>query len=397
MINKNFTLIWIGKIISQLGDKFYAIALAWWILQETNSPSIMGVFLFTSVFPGVALGFFAGAFVDRLKRKNILIISDIIRGSLVLLISILALNKMLLISEVFIIAFFLSIAAAFFEPAIQAIIPEVVDKEMLPKANGMSQMVSGITTVAGPLLGAALVSLFGIGLVFMANSISYFISAILASLLIVKKDFRNLNCNRNMLNDIREGIKFIRDKKRITLVLKIIAITHFFLGSLMVSVPFLANSISGKGINNLGILEMMLGAGMIGASLLCGIRKNYLINEQKLISAVILIGISLSIIGIVHYFKIGTVYAYTLEMTIIGSCIACASVFWQWLLQSYTPDYIAGRVFGISALIGNISLPAAYGIFGIILEFSSISTVMMYSGLAMIFLSLYLKKLCRIM
>lgn len=131
MINKNFTLIWIGKIISQLGDKFYAIALAWWILQETNSPSIMGVFLFTSVFPGVVLGFFAGAFVDRLKRKNILIISDIIRGSLVLIISILALNKALIISEVFIIGFLLSITTAFFEPAIQAIIPEIVDKEML--------------------------------------------------------------------------------------------------------------------------------------------------------------------------------------------------------------------------------------------------------------------------
>lgn len=258
-------------------------------------------------------------------------------------------------------------------------------------------MVSGICTVAGPLLGAALVSFFGIGLVFMANSISYFISAILTTFVIVKNDFRNLGSKTHMLQDIKEGLKFIRDKKRITLVLKIIAIAHFFLGSLMVSMPFMANSISGNGINNLGILEMMLGAGMIGGSLFFSIRKKYLINEEKLIVAIVLIGICFSIIGIVHYFKIGSICAYVIELTVIGSCIACASVFWQWLLQSYTPDYIAGRVFGISALIGNISLPAAYAIFGIILGVSSISAVMTGCGLSLIFLGLYIKKLYSIL
>jgi MFS transporter, DHA3 family, macrolide efflux protein len=101
MINRNFTLLWLGKIISQLGDKFYAIALAWWILQKTNSPSIMGLFLLTSVLPGILLGFFAGALTDRWKRKTMLVVTDIIRGCLVLIISYMSMNNALEIWHVF--------------------------------------------------------------------------------------------------------------------------------------------------------------------------------------------------------------------------------------------------------------------------------------------------------
>ena len=153
MINKNFAFLWLGKIVSQLGDKFYAIALAWWILQKTNSPSIMGFFLLISVLPGILLGFLTGALTDRWQRKTMLVVTDIIRGCLVLDIAYLSMANTLEIWHVFLIGFCLSLATAFFEPAVQAIIPEIVEKENLTKANGMSQMVGGICTVAGPLLG----------------------------------------------------------------------------------------------------------------------------------------------------------------------------------------------------------------------------------------------------
>lgn len=119
-INKNFLALWFGKVISQLGDKFYAIALAWWVLQKTNSPGIMGFFLLISVLPGLIFGFFAGAAI--------------------------------------------SFVTAFFDPAIQAIIPQVVPKERLNEANSMSQMVNGICTVLGLFLDRCLEQLLLAGL-----------------------------------------------------------------------------------------------------------------------------------------------------------------------------------------------------------------------------------------
>lgn len=390
MINKNFCLIWFGKIISQLGDKFYAIALSWWILQETNSPSIMGLFLLVSVLPGILLGFFAGALTDRWKRKNILVTTDIIRGFLVLLISYMSMSELLQVWHVFVIAFCLSMAAAFFDPAVQAIIPEIVEKEDLPKANSMSQMVGGICTVAGPMLGAMGVSLIGMTWIFLLNSISYFVSAVLSLFIFVNKAYRNFDEKKYLWQDIREGIGFLKKQKNVTLVLKIIAIAHFFLGSLMVSLPFLANSLEGVGVNNLGYLEMMMGAGLIGGSLFIGTRRKAVIEEKKLVAFIMTVGVCFIVISIAKLIGANIVYAYMVELSVIGVCIAFASVFWQSLLQKYTPAHMTGRVFSISSLVGNVSLPLAYGIYGFLLNLSSVMNIMAGSGICLVGLCSYL-------
>lgn len=77
-----------------------------------------------------------------------------------------------------------------------------------------------------------------------------------------EKDYRNFDEKRYLWKDIMEGIHFLKNQNTF-LVLKIIAIAHFFLGSLMVSLPFLAKSLQGNGITNLGVLEMMLGVRVI--------------------------------------------------------------------------------------------------------------------------------------
>lgn len=385
-MNKNFTLIWLGKVISQLGDKFYAIALAWWILQKTNSPAIMGFFLLVSVLPGILLGFFAGVLTDRRKRKTMLVVTDIIRGCLVLAISFLSFNGTLQTWQVFFIAFSLSITTAFFEPAIQAIIPEIVEKEFLTKANGLSQMVSGICTVLGPLLGAVAVSIIGLTWVFLANSISYFISALLTCFIVTYKTHQNPEAPKNIRQDMHDGMNFIKKHQNIVLILKIIAIAHFFVGSLMVSLPFLAKALQGNGVKNLGYLEMTVGFGLIAGSIFMSMKKKASINERMLISLILAMGFCFIMIFTAQFFKIQTVYAYMVIMAATGACVSCASVFWQTLLQSYTPDYMTGRVFSISTLLGNTTLPVAYGVFGLLLNISSISILMAVCGLCLIIL-----------
>lgn len=228
-INKNFLSLWIGKVISQLGDKFYAIALAWWILQKTNSPRIMGFFLLISVLPGLIFGFFAGAVVDRWNRKNVIIITDIIKGLLVIVVVYLSIFKLLQVWHVFIIGAAISFVTAFFDPAIQAIIPQIVTKEKLNEANSMSQMVNGICTVLGPMFGAVAIDWFGLTYVFLFNGISYFLSAIFESMITLKSN--NNYITNTIWIDMKEGILFLKNKQQILRVIVIIAIAHFFLGS----------------------------------------------------------------------------------------------------------------------------------------------------------------------
>jgi DHA3 family macrolide efflux protein-like MFS transporter len=390
MINRNFTLIWLGKFISQLGDKFYAIALAWWILQKTNSPSVMGFFLLTSILPGLLLGLFAGALTDRWQRKTMLIITDISRGCLVLIIVYISFQGILQVWHVFLIGISLSLVTAFFDPAVQAIILEIVASENLKQANGLSQMVSGICTVIGPMLGVVAVSVLGLTWVFLLNGVSYFISALLASFVITNKANYKSNPSPNIWRDMGIGIAFIKICPTIILILKIIATTHLLMGILTVSLPFLAKGLVGDGVKNLGYLQMMMGVGLIAGSLLLSISKKNMIMEQKLIQIIAIIGVCFIVISTGQRYRIDTVIFYMIIMSVIGVCISWAAVFWQSLLQRYTPVELTGRVFSISTLLGNASLPLAYGVFGILLKISSIALLTSISGICLLVFCGYL-------
>ena len=389
MINRNFTLLWVSQAISQLGDKFYAIALAWWILEKTHSPSIMGLFLLTATLPGVLAGILAGALVDRWRRKSVLIATDVLRGLIVLVVYALSANGTLEIAHVFAAGFGISLITAFFDPALQTIIPEVVDEGDRVKANSMYQMIGGLCKIAGPLLGALAIALFGWDWVFLGNSLSYFAAALLSCLLSVVAGSVVAPTHGSVWASIREGLAFIRVQSRIVQVLKIIAVAHVFVGGLAMLLPFLANGLDGVGVNNLGYLEMCIGIGLVGGSVFIGTRKALFADERKLSLSVLFIGTAFAAVGIAQHLALRGLPVYLIVLVLVGGGIAFAAVFWQSLLQRYTPDPLRGRVFSLASLIGNTSLALAYGVFGFLLDHSTIAVLMMLSGLCLIGLAAY--------
>lgn len=396
IINKSFTLIWFGKIISQLGDKFYAIALAWWILQNTDSGAVMGLFLLACTIPAIAFGLFTGALADRWSLKRMLVITDIIRGLLVLAISVLSLADILEVWMVFVIGIGLSIATAFFDPPIQAIIPDLVSQEELPRANGLSQLVSGVCQIAGPLFGALAVSMFGMTAVFFANSISYFAAALLSALLVWKRTGQPAADGHNTLwREVLEGIRFVSGQKKIVVVLVIIGTAHFFVGSLSVTLPFLADRLQGIGVNNLGYLEMLMGSGLIAGAILGARRKSRSADERVLYKLIVGFGTGFLLISLAQGLGITQVPLYLPILLMLGMVLANASVFWQLLLQLNMSSEMKGRVFGISSLIGNLSLPVAYGITGVLLDRYTISLIMLVSGICLVSLGSVLTLISR--
>ena len=183
LINRNFSLLWFGQLISQLGDKAYAIALTWWLLERTGSSLYVSSFLVTAMLPEFIFGPIAGVYVDRWNRKRILITSDILRGLIVTTITALHLMGQLQIWHVYLAAMGISLCSALFNPTTMAVIPTIVDKGLLPRANALSQMVAGTVSIVGPLAGATSVALIGYTGVFFFNAFSFFVSAGAAALL----------------------------------------------------------------------------------------------------------------------------------------------------------------------------------------------------------------------
>jgi MFS transporter, DHA3 family, macrolide efflux protein len=388
LINRNFAFLWSGKIISQIGDKFYALALAWWILQKTDSSGIMGFFLLVSVLPGLVLGLFAGAMTDRLNRKHVLIITDILRGFLILLVVLLSFLHILVVWHVFIIGAALSLVTAFFDPAVQAVLPQLVDREHLKKANSMNQMVSGICTILGPILGAVAISHFSVTPVFLFNGISYLISAILSKMLILNTANGMSHKKNTVVTDMKDGILFLRNNRGLLRIISIIAFAHFFMGSLMVMMPFLAKSLSGNGVQNLGSMETFLGIGLLLGALYIRGMGSPSMSEKTLNYIILTLGVSFLFVSLLQFISSESIFPYLPVFLLIGCGLSGGSVYWQSLLQLNTPDYMTGRVFSVSSLAGNASLPIAFGVYGLLMISITIKLLMLFSGLCLVLLSI---------
>ena len=153
MRNINLNLLLSGQLVSQTGDKFYMLALSFMVLETTGSAARMGVVLFAGMLPLVVAGLFSGVVVDRVDRKAVIIVTDILRGVIVSVVSFLYLQGALTFSLILASQVLLGLNSAFFNPAIPSVIPMIVPKADLSKANAKTQFVVGLRQYRRPGVG----------------------------------------------------------------------------------------------------------------------------------------------------------------------------------------------------------------------------------------------------
>jgi len=174
--SRPYAMIWIGQTISNVGDWIFNIALAWQVLLMTHSGTAMGIVLIVTMIPRLAFILIGGVTADRLPRRLIILWSDGGRGLIVLLISILGFTGLLQFWHLLIEALIFGVVDGFFNPAILAITPDLVEKDDLASANALVSFSNNIAQLLGPLLGAALIALISPMGAFAANALSFFLS-----------------------------------------------------------------------------------------------------------------------------------------------------------------------------------------------------------------------------
>ena len=117
LMNRNFVLLWQGMAFSVFGDVLYSMAIGIWVYQKTGSEAWMGIFSSISMFTTMILMPFAGTFIDRWNKRNILVWCDAIRGVLMLVVGYIALTGNLTLELVLLVAFVAAICNVFFSMA----------------------------------------------------------------------------------------------------------------------------------------------------------------------------------------------------------------------------------------------------------------------------------------
>ena len=389
MMNKNLTLLLTGQLVSQIGDKFHMLAVAFLVLKTTGSPAKMGLVLFCSVFPSMLLGIISGAFLDRYNRKTIIVCADIARGLVVSALGVFYYLGNLSFPVLLVAQVFISVCTAFFDPAIPAIIPQIVKREHLTRANSQTQFISGISTIVGPILGGLTVAWAGYLPVFVINASSYLLSAGFETCIRLPALDKSTLGRTKITDDIVEGCRFVYQKKHLIVILLMVGVIHFFVGAVEAVIPILATNLTGGGPENIGFIQTFFGLGTVIAAFIISIKS---IKDREvlfLFGSVFFIGLLLLIMGGIHASGIRSVMPFLAIFLFVGGSVIFAGTSFRSILQKDVDDTMMGRVFGFVASVGNISIPLAILIFGILMEYIPHNIIVAASGLLLMPASIF--------
>ena len=352
--NRNFFLLWMGQIISQLGDRLGQMALiAFVYMRAPGSTLQIAKILSFTIIPVFIVGPLAGVYVDRWDRRRTMFSCDFLRSLLVLAIPLFLFYSKSL-APVYLIIFIAFSIGRFFVPAKLSIIPDLVDKKDLLIANSLVNTTGMIAATLGFGISGVLVEWLGAKSGFYLNSLTFLISAMLIFLIskkfVVAMDFKKVGqeimdvISKSVFQEIKEGVFYFIRKKDIRFTAGIIFALWSALGAVyVVIIVFVQNTLHST-TKDLGLLVMFLGIGLFLGSLVYGRFGQHLAHYKVIFTSLVLSGIMLVIfaLGIYNYpnFAMAALLALCLGLTIAPIMIASNTI-----IHSVSDNDMLGKIF----------------------------------------------------
>jgi len=369
LFNKDFVLMSQGAFISYFGDIVYGLTISYWVLQTTGSTALMGTSAAFSSLPRVLIAPFAGALADRLDRKNMLALTNLLRGILMFLMAFLTYRNLLSVPFVMFSAFFLSTAGIFASPCIISMTPDLVEKEDLVRANSIRSSIFSMVQLAGNGVGGFLLSTLGIPLMILLNAFSFIYYYI--SLLFVDVPKRILSAEhqkKNIWVDLKEGIiEFFQNIGLRNALIGFMLLNFFNNGIFSVGLAVFLQR--GFDVKQFGILMSSLGLGAFLGMLVISFLKVPIKHYVKVIfGGFAFMGVCLVSLMFTHNFVLSCLL---MCLGMIGNSLANGilnSVF----ILGVLPEK-RGKLSGVISTMSNLLTPVASIMFGVLGEFISLS------------------------
>lgn len=377
--NKNFALIWLGNLVSTLGNNFHSIAVMWYVYKITGSPLQMGASLIFTELPYIVLGIFSGAIADRFDKRKIMIISDIVNGVLVGLIAVLIFNDGLNIKILYALSVCIASSRAFFMPAVSSLIPMFVSTDDIIEANSLNQISTKTCSIIAPALAGFLITVIGIPGLFILDSISYMLSGISECFISIKNNVsvQKEEKTNKFFDDVKEGFVYSWSNK--VLLHYIIVgglIINFFTAPLSIYIPLYSGNVLNMGSKGYGMLMSALSVGsLLAAAFTPRLAKK--IGFFKFTTIGLMAeGFFILLFGISHIFVV-TLIIFILMGISFGICNVCLST----VIQTIVPQEFLGRVSSIFIVLCSATVPLGYFIGGLAVEKVSLFKILVFSGI----------------
>lgn len=342
---RDFRLFWGGQLVSLSGTWIQSVAQQWLVLQLTHSAFALGLVTTIQFIPMLLLALIGGAVADRVSKRELLLFTQIVSGVLALLLGVLVQTGSVQYWHVLVIAGMLGTVNAFYTPARQAFVPELVNRESLLNAVALNSAIFNGARVVGPAIGGLLIAALGLSLNFYLNAASFL--AVIASLLLIKRrPPMVVESEAGLVERVGEGLRYIKDTPVVYSILALVGVASLFAFNFTILLPLIARYVLNVGSSGYGFLMACMGVGsLVGAIVLATI------NRRDLARRFIYGGVFVFCITEI-LFGFSRSYALSLGLLVI---VGLASVFFTTTANTrvltLTPSHLQGRVMSVYSLM----------------------------------------------
>jgi MFS family permease len=356
--HRDFRLLWSGMCVSLLGDGVFLVAMAWQVYSLSDAPTALSLVGVAMAVPTLALLLFGGVVSDRVDRRRAMLAADLARGLAVGALAALSLSGALRLWHVVAIVAVYGAGTAFFNPAFDAVVPELLPPEALGAANALDQLVRPLAQrLAGPALGGALVAAAGAGAAFALDAASFAISA---GALAFMRPHRRAAARPGVRQELRAGLAYVAGRRWLWVTLAAAALAFLaFVGPSEVLLPYLVKDELHGSAAQLGLVLAAGGVGSAGSALL--LARGGLPRHDI---TFMYLAWTLATLAVAGYGLSTAAWQLMLASLAFNGLETAGTIVWATAKQRHVPAALLGRVSSLDWLVSTGLLPLSYALTG---------------------------------
>ncbi|ALA58926.1 MFS transporter [Nitrospira moscoviensis] len=384
LLTRDFGLVWSGQLISQIGDGISKLALLWFVYAITGSPLKTSVIGLLQTIPPIVLGPIIGVYVDRLPKKLLLVVSDVLRAVTIGLIPCLIPVEWFTVSVLYGLVLLHAVSTAVFGPALTAAVPAIVPPRHFTAANGLLQATTSLGIVFGPALSGLGIAAYGSQEVLCLNAATYLASAaclMLARFADPAAAGVRAAARSSLWRDLLEGLRHGIARQPVILLLTGTAALYTVGTSALTALfPVFARKLLDLGPVEIGYLWSAMGIGLLLTSIGLQWVTDWPLHERaRLVVSTSLLS-SAAAVGLIWT---SDPYIAGVLMALIGAGMGAFTPIAWGILQESVPRRMIGRALGLYGTAAMTAAIISISLFGWITERFGPQTALLGVGLAL--------------